>query len=171
MNRIFDSTPAAEFSRGHFFISDPDDLKKFGHKIKLGIHSASNLRLPRAYPDFYPVPADWAQHGIVGRGVLLDLVKYYTDDGKKPLPYDPWTSHPIPAKDLEACAKKQGITFKTGDILILRVGFTQKWLAATRQQREELSAREETLCVLLKPACACAVLTYGIAPASSNPRI
>lgn len=27
------------FSRGHFFISDPEDLEKYGHKIKLGIHS------------------------------------------------------------------------------------------------------------------------------------
>ena len=88
---------------------------------------------------------DWAQHGIVGRGVLLDLVNFYTDGGKKPLPYDPWTTHAIPVSDLEACAKKQGVTFKTGDILILRVGFTQKWYAATRQERESLASKEETL--------------------------
>lgn len=76
------------------------------------------------------------------------MVKFYTDDGKKSLPYDPWTTHAVPAKDLEACAKKQGVTFKTGDILILRVGFTQKWYKATREQREALSSKEETLCVM-----------------------
>ena len=94
-----------------------------------------------------PFP-DWAQHGISGRGVLLDLVRFYTEDGKKPLPYDPWNTHAIPAKDLEACAKHQGVTFKTGDILILRVGMTQKWLKATRAERESLAAKEETLYVL-----------------------
>ena len=90
---------------------------------------------------------DWAQHGICGRGVLLDLVRFYTDGGNKPLPYDPWTSYPIPAGDLEACAKQQGVTFKQGDILVLRVGFIQKWFAATKQDREALSARSETLYV------------------------
>lgn len=124
-NVFYQNTPSALFSRGHFFISDPEDLEKFGHKIKLGIHN-------------------WAQHGICGRGVLLDMVRFYTDNGKKPLPYDPWTTHAIPASDLEACAKKQGVTFKTGDILILRVGFTQKWYAATRQERESLASKEET---------------------------
>ena len=91
--------------------------------------------------------ADWAQHGIVGRGVLLDLVRFYTADGTKPLPYDPWTSHPIPLADIEACAAQQGVTFRTGDILILRVGFTQKWWTVTRAEREALSAKPETLCV------------------------
>lgn len=33
------SNTAASFSRGHFFISDPDELEKNKHKIKLGIHS------------------------------------------------------------------------------------------------------------------------------------
>lgn len=50
---------------------------------------------------------DWAQHGICGRGVLLDMVEFYTESGTKPLPYDPWTSHPIPLQDVEACAKKR----------------------------------------------------------------
>ena len=92
--------------------------------------------------------ADWAQHGIVGRGVLLDLVRFYTEDGNKPPPYDPWTPHPIPVQDTEACVKQQGVTFKTGDILILRVGFTQKWYTATREERESLSVKDETLQVL-----------------------
>lgn len=73
------------------------------------------------------------------------MVKFYTDNGKKPLPYDPWTTHAVPAKDMEACAKKQGITFRQGDILILRVGFTQRWYAATRAERESLCKKPETL--------------------------
>lgn len=90
---------------------------------------------------------DWAEHGISGRGVLLDMVKFYTDGGKKPLPYDPWTSHAIPAADLQACAEKQGVTFRTGDILLMRVGFMQRWWSATRAEREGLSDKTETLYV------------------------
>ena len=75
------------------------------------------------------------------------MVRFYTEDGKKPLPYDPWTTHPIPAEDLEACAKQQGVTFRRGDILLLRVGFTQKWYSVTRAEREALSTRMETLYV------------------------
>lgn len=90
---------------------------------------------------------DWAEHGICGRGVLLDLVKFYTDNGTKPLPYDPWTSHDIPIQDLEACAKAQGVTFRTGDILLYRAGFTQKWYASTRVEREALHTRADTLYV------------------------
>ncbi|KAI0810826.1 putative cyclase-domain-containing protein [Irpex lacteus] len=122
-NVFYNNTSSEELKRGQLFITDPDEIDK--HKIKLGIHN-------------------WAQHGIVGRGVLLDLVRFYTDNGAKPLPYDPWTTHAIPTSDLEACAKAQGVTFRTGDILILRVGFTQRWYAATRAEREALHTREET---------------------------
>lgn len=90
---------------------------------------------------------DWAEHGICGRGVLLDLVKFYTDNRTKPLPYDPWTSHDIPIQDLEACAKAQGVSFRTGDILLYRGGFTQKWYASTRAEREALHTRADTLYV------------------------
>ena len=87
---------------------------------------------------------DWAQHGISGRGVLLDLVNFFTEDGKKPLTYDPWTTHAITAQDLENCAKKQGVTFRQGDILLLRVGWIQRWYAATQNERDALASKDET---------------------------
>ena len=75
------------------------------------------------------------------------MVKFYTENGTKPLPYDPWTSHDIPIQDLEACAKAQGVSFRTGDILLYRGGFTQKWYASTRAEREALHTRADTLYV------------------------
>ena len=77
----------------------------------------------------------------------MDLIKFYTDNGAKPLPYDPWTSHNIPIRDLEACAKAQGVTFRTGDILLYRGGFTQKWYGGTREEREALHKKPDTLYV------------------------
>ena len=90
------------------------------------------------------VTGDWAQHGICGRGVLLDLVSYFTSDGKD-LPYDPWTTHPISVADLQACAKFQGVQFRTGDILLLRVGFIRKYMGASKEQRDGLAEKPETL--------------------------
>lgn len=87
---------------------------------------------------------DWAQHGITGRGVLLDMVRFYTRSGGK-LPYDPWTTHVIPLKDLLECAREEGVTFKQGDILILRCGFTQRYYSATEEERNSLTSKPETL--------------------------
>ena len=99
---------------------------------------------PSSYEQFAIRPADWAQHGICGRGVFLDLVKYYTDIHGR-LPYDPITTHGIPAADLVACAKAQGVTFRPADILILRVGFMQRFHGATQEERDDLADRQETL--------------------------
>lgn len=82
--------------------------------------------------------SDWAEHGICGRGVLLDLVGYFTAGGTKPLPYDPWTTHAITREELEACAEAQGVTFRRGDILLIRAGFMQRWYAAKQAERDML---------------------------------
>lgn len=87
---------------------------------------------------------NWADHGICGRGVLLDLVRHQTKGETVPLPYDPWTTHPITVADLEACAKEQGVVFRRGDILIVRVGFIQKYGVATQEQRDALAGNPET---------------------------
>ena len=60
-----------------------------------------------------------------GRGVLLDMVRYYTRDGAA-LPYDPWTTHEVSLADLKACATYQKTEFKFADNLIIRMGWTEK---------------------------------------------
>ncbi|THG97625.1 hypothetical protein EW026_g4405 [Hermanssonia centrifuga] len=121
-NVFYNNTPSESFYRGNLAITDPSKVSE--DLIKLGIHN-------------------WAQHGICGRGVLLDLVKFYTDGGK-PLPYDPWTTHAISLQDLEACAKAEGVTFRQGDILLLRIGFMQRYYSATPEERDALGSKPET---------------------------
>ena len=87
---------------------------------------------------------DWANHGICGRGVLLDLVSYYTKNGGD-LPYDPWTTYGISVADLEAVAKHQDVQFRRGDILLLRVGFIQKYYKVAQSDRDGLRGKPETL--------------------------
>ncbi|KAJ3553134.1 hypothetical protein NM688_g3777 [Phlebia brevispora] len=128
-NVFYNNTPASAFWRGAASVQienvDSQNLDKDSPMFKLGIHN-------------------WAQHGICGRGVLLDMVQFYTDNGTKPLPYDPWATHPIPVRDLEACAKKEGITFRQGDILVLRIGWLEKWYAASWDVRNALANKQET---------------------------
>jgi kynurenine formamidase len=68
--------------------------------------------------------ADWHQRGCVtGRGVLLDF-KRYAECQK--IDYDEFSSFRIGTKELEAVAAWQGLTFRTGDILLIRFGVTEK---------------------------------------------
>jgi len=100
-----------------------------------------------SYFTFLP-SIDWATHGICGRGVLLDLVAYHTKNGGN-LPYDPWTTHAITVADLEAVARSQNVQFRTGDILLLRVGFIQKYYKVATEERNALASRPETLSVFI----------------------
>ena len=54
-------------------------------------------------------------HGVVGRGVLLDISRMlrapWLDDGTR-----------IQPDDLDACAESQGVTVESGDILLIRTG-------------------------------------------------
>lgn len=70
------------------------------------------------------------------------MVSYYTATGD-PLPYDPWTTHSITVAELEAIAKKQGVEFRQGDILLLRMGFIQKYYASTNEAKTDLSTGPE----------------------------
>jgi kynurenine formamidase len=65
---------------------------------------------------------NWAETGIVGRGVLLDVERYLASVGR---PIDQSTVTDITVDDLEATAAAQGVTFETGDILLFRTGWAE----------------------------------------------
>ncbi|ORY77805.1 hypothetical protein BCR37DRAFT_389093 [Protomyces lactucae-debilis] len=65
--------------------------------------------------------ASWAQKGIAGRAVLIDVWAYIQD--KPELQYDPWTTHGVSLSLIHDVAKAQGTTFQKGDILIFRTGY------------------------------------------------
>lgn len=77
----------------------------------------------------------WARHGIAGRGVLLDVYSWAQKNG----PYDPFTEHLITAADLKACAKAQGVTLQTGDIILIRTGWIVKYNTLTKEEKEDRS--------------------------------
>jgi len=118
---FYNNTPASTLPSGVHSIPDPHQIDATYTRIGM---------------------QNWADHGICGRGILLDLVTFLSKDGV--LPYDPWTTHPITVQDLEACAQAQGVSFQRGDILMLRVGFIQKYYESTQESRDGLRGKPET---------------------------
>jgi kynurenine formamidase len=61
-----------------------------------------------------------AVFGLVLRGVLLDLPRYYSATGR---PVDPHSEQSISVTDLRDCARVQGTEWQPGDLLLVRTGF------------------------------------------------
>ncbi|KAK6825366.1 hypothetical protein PG987_012860 [Apiospora arundinis] len=70
--------------------------------------------------------------GIVGRGVLIDMVRYWNKIGQE-LP-NPWSSYKITVKELEAALADQGTTLKQGDILLVRSGYVKRHNEASEEE-------------------------------------
>jgi hypothetical protein len=74
-----------------------------------------------------------AEHGIVGRGVLLDYHSW-REAQDPPIPYDAFKSGSIPLKHLKATAEAQGTNIKFGDILLIRSGLFMFLYSQTSQK-------------------------------------
>lgn len=118
----------------------------------------------------------WAQHGIAGRAVLLDVAAAAAANGR---PADPDERTAYTVDDLEAARRHAGVELRTGDILLIRTGF----LGWYRQQpfgvRERLHGRVvapglaqgEEMCAYLWDAHVAAIAsdTYAVEAWPSNP--
>ena len=81
--------------------------------------------------------AEWVENGgIVGRGILLDYVRWREETGHSPA--NPTISHAITVDELEAVAKHQNLTFRQGDILLLRTGFTDWYNSAPDEEKSKV---------------------------------
>jgi kynurenine formamidase len=79
-----------------------------------------------------------ARRGIVGRGILADVARYYERQGKQ---LDCTTNDVVPFEDLVATLEAQGTEVWPGDILLVRIGWTKAYLSMSDYQKVEL-ARE-----------------------------
>jgi kynurenine formamidase len=74
----------------------------------------------------------WAEHGIVGRGVLLDVAAFAAVNGQ---PIDPWSDTAIPVEQLDATASWEGVDLRPGDILLIRTGWMSAYLSLDAERR------------------------------------
>lgn len=93
----------------------------------------------------------WAEHGIAGRGVLLDYRAYAH---KKGIQYDPYDYYPISYDELYQCGKDQGLDIRPeaqggdmriGDILMIRSGFVEAYYSKSPEERSELALRPHSI--------------------------
>ncbi|GAC1325548.1 MAG: cyclase family protein [Mycobacteriales bacterium] len=96
--------------------------------------------LPAVLEDRRNTVGHWARHGLVGRGVLLDLERTAAAEGRD---YDPGSSHAFTVADLEQARAAAGVELVPGDFLVLRTGFFAWYAAASPAVRQRISAREE----------------------------
>ncbi|KAL9100849.1 MAG: hypothetical protein Q9187_009314, partial [Circinaria calcarea] len=93
----------------------------------------------------------WSEHGIAGRGVLLDYRSYAH---KKGIQYDPYDYYPISFEELYHCGKDQGIDIrpqaeggdiKIGDLLFIRSGFIEAYHSKPSDERAKLATRPHVI--------------------------
>lgn len=78
---------------------------------------------------------EWHKHGCVaGRSVLIDYSSWAERNG---ISYSPMEKNCISVQDLEHIAQEQGITFKPGDILLVRSGMVKWYNTQTPKVRNE----------------------------------
>ncbi len=76
----------------------------------------------------------WAERGIVGRGVLLDVAGWTETLGNG---FNALTPRTITADDLAATALAQGVTLEQGDILCVRTGWVGHYQQLDADGRRE----------------------------------
>jgi kynurenine formamidase len=82
----------------------------------------------------------WAERGIIGRGVLVDLAGWATSArGAGPDGYDPFAHVAFQPDDVRAALAAQGAALRPGDILCVRTGWAEKYLTLDAAQRGELA--------------------------------
>ena len=77
----------------------------------------------------------WAEHGIVGRGLLLDMPRYFASRGEA---FDASRDTAWKPAALEAALAAQGAAPEEGDILLLRTGWLGHHLGLSAEQRAAL---------------------------------
>ncbi|MPY92489.1 MAG: cyclase family protein [Acidimicrobiia bacterium] len=74
----------------------------------------------------------WAEYGIAGRGVLLDVAGHLGD-------LDPFSPTELPVDVLLGTARSQGVALRTGDVLCIRTGWVGAYRALDPRGRAALA--------------------------------
>jgi kynurenine formamidase len=90
----------------------------------------------------------WAERGIAGRGVLLDVARWLAAQGR---PLDWRTDAEITVADLEGCAADQGVALGAGTLLLVRTGWESGFTACTYAERAALATVDFT-CPGIEPS-------------------
>jgi kynurenine formamidase len=82
-----------------------------------------------------------ASRGIAGRGVLADIGRYHQKHGRS---LDFMTNEMIALEELWDTLREQKTKIHDGDVLLVRIGWTQAYLAMTPDQKAALAAKTKS---------------------------
>jgi len=111
----------------------------------------------------------WAQRGIVTRAVLCDVGRFLERDGR-PLNYT--ETQPIAPSDVLRALEAQGSIIESGDVLLIRTGWMEWYLAQDTDVRTRLATELKT--PGLAPGRATAAMVWDLhvsALAVDNPAV
>jgi kynurenine formamidase len=81
----------------------------------------------------------WARKGVAGRAILLDVNRSALAAGRA---YDPGSDHAISVHDLERARAEARIEYQPGDVLLLRTGFAEWYLAQDTATRRRIASAQ-----------------------------
>ncbi|KAJ6023636.1 uncharacterized protein N7446_014001 [Penicillium canescens] len=113
-----------------------DDIST-SHKI--GIQSKWSPNRYPIRPSNPLIALDIAVKPIVTRGVLID---WYSFAQRKDLTHRPFTNQAIPLDEILEVAREQRVTFRRGDVLIIRTGWTAAYSKMTDSEKDHLGGRD-----------------------------
>lgn len=91
---------------------------------------------------------NWCERGgIVGRGILVDWIRWY--EHKHGNPPSPITRHEIPVSELVETMKYQGLTPRPGDIMIVRSGYV-RWHNFANPEERKRGTQENSIAIGLQ---------------------
>jgi kynurenine formamidase len=85
---------------------------------------------------------DQWKNKVVGRGVLIDVFRYCTAQGRQ---VNPLTDEVYTTAELKAAADEYGVELKPGTILLVRTGWMQAYLKTTEEQRRAEAGRRKSI--------------------------
>ncbi|KAK8117573.1 uncharacterized protein PG998_005854 [Apiospora kogelbergensis] len=87
--------------------------------------------------------------GIVGRGVLVDMVRYWEKIDQSPP--DPWANYEITVDELEAALADQHTQTKQGDVLLVRTGYIKRHAEASSDAERQKGTQANFRSIGLAP--------------------
>ncbi|HTU29037.1 MAG TPA: PfkB family carbohydrate kinase [Solirubrobacteraceae bacterium] len=81
----------------------------------------------------------WAERGIAGRGVLIDIDELLGGAGAG---FMPASTRPITVAELEAARRRAGVRWEPGDVMLLHTGYLEWYLRQDDDARAEIASAE-----------------------------
>lgn len=79
---------------------------------------------------------------IATRGVLLDWYEF-SKTKTAPASFRPFTNQPIPLTELLEVARREMVSFRTGDVLLVRTGWLAEYQKLSPEEQERLGGRDD----------------------------